>query len=94
MEQGPQDWLDTNCLDTAYCIGGRISLTNTGVPYRGLEFGIWWTICLPCYVMLAVPYKVWRNIVCQIWDCFVNITADVKAVSSVTDIRKEIVRDN
>ena len=86
MKQGPQDWLRLNCLETAYCIGGRISFTDTSKPCHRLEFDVWWSVCLPCYFMLAIPYKIWRNVVCQIWDFCVTITGDIKAVSSITEV--------
>lgn len=86
MKQGPRDWIRLNCLDTAYCIGGRISFTNTSKPCHGLEFGVWWSVCLPCYFMLAVPYKIWRNLVCQVWDVCLKITGDIKTVSSTTEV--------
>ena len=86
LDQGPQHWLHLNCLDTAYSIGGRISLTDTGEPCHGLDFGVWWSLCLPCYFMLAIPYKIWRNVVCQIWDYCVQITGDINAVSSITNV--------
>ena len=85
-KQGPQYWLHLDCLDTAYCIGGRISLTDTGEPCHGLDFGIWWFLCLPCYFMLAIPYKIWRNVVCQIWDYCVKISGDINAVSNISDL--------
>ena len=86
LDQGPQDWLRWKCLDTAYCIGGRIALTNTGEPCHALDFGIWWSLCLPCYFMLAIPYRIWRNVVCEIWDHCLKITGDINAVSSIQNV--------
>lgn len=87
LNQGPKYWLRLDCMDTAYCIGGRVGVTNTSQPYHGLDFGIWWSLCLPCYCLLAIPYKVWRSIVCQIWDHRVEVVGNVQVVRNIKDLR-------
>lgn len=87
LNQGPRHWLRPACMDTAYCIGARVGVTNTSSPCHALDFGVWWSLCLPCYCVLAFSYKIWRSLICQIWDYYYKIDGDVEVVLDIRDLK-------
>ena len=78
--QGIKRYDSLECLEMTAAAGANFVITNCSAVNHFFDCHPAWCACWPCYLLLAVPYKLWRNAVQGIRDT--SVTMEGNAVSS------------
>ena len=77
--QGIKRYDSLECLEMTATVGANFVVTNCSAVNHFFDCQPARCACLPCYLLLAVPYKIWRNAVEGIRD--VSVTMEGNALS-------------
>ena len=78
--QGIKRYDSLECLEMTATVGANFVVTNCSAVNHFFDCHPAWCACWPCYLLLAVPYKIWRNAVEGIRD--VSVTMEGNALSA------------
>ena len=97
--QGIRRYDSLACLEMTAAVGANFVVTNCSAVNHFFDCHPAWCACWPCYLLFAVPYKIWRNAFQGIRD--ISITMEGNAISSnpgsssysLVDLHRSPVRD-
>jgi len=78
--QGIKRYDSLECLEMTATVGANFVVTNCSAVNHFFDCHPAWCACWPCYLLLAVPYKIWRNAVQGIRD--VSVMMEGNALST------------
>ena len=77
--QGIRRYDSLECLEMTAAVGANFVVTNHSAVNHFFDCHPAWCACWPCYLLLAVPYKIWRNAYQGIRD--ISVTMEGNAIS-------------
>ena len=98
--QGIRRYDSLECLEMTAAVGANFVVTNCSGVNHFFDCHPAWCACWPCYLLFAVPYKIWRNAFQGIRD--ISVTMEGNAIStnpgssnySLVDLFQSPVRNN
>ena len=78
--QGIKRYDTLECLEMTAAVGANFVVTNCSAVNHFFDCHPAWFACCPCYLLFAVPYKIWRNAFQGIRD--ISITMEGNAISA------------
>ena len=79
-KQGIKRHVSVECLEMTVAVGASFVLTNCSPVNHFFDCHPAWCACWPCYLLLAVPYKIWRSQIQGIRD--ISVTMEGNAVTA------------
>lgn len=78
-KQGIKRYDSLECLEMTAAVGANFVVTNCSAVNHLFDCHPAWCACWPCYLLFAVPYKIWRNAIQGIRD--ISVTMENDAIS-------------
>ena len=78
--QGIKRYDSLECLEMTAAVGANFVVTNCSAVNHFFDCHPAWCACWPCYLLFAVPYKIWRNAVQGVLD--IAVTMEGNAISA------------
>ncbi|XP_031567626.1 uncharacterized protein LOC116302470 [Actinia tenebrosa] len=75
--QGPSRYDQIECLTLTAVTGATFTVTNSTPIRHCFDCHTVWCVCWPAYCLIAIPYKIWRNLMNGIHDVIVKMTGNV-----------------
>ena len=71
--QGIKRYDSLECLEMTAAVGANFVVTNCSAVNHFFACHPAWCACWPCYLLFAVPYKIWRNAIQGVRDIAVTM---------------------
>ena len=78
--QGIKRYDSLECLEMTAAVGANFVVSNCSAVNHFFDCHPAWYACWPCYLLFAVPYKIWRNAVQGVRD--IAVTIEGNAISA------------
>ena len=78
--QGIKRYDSLECLEMTAAVGANFVVTNSSAVNHFFDCHPAWCACWPCYLLFAVPYKIWRNAIQGVRD--IAVTMEGNAISA------------
>lgn len=75
--QGPSRYDQIECLTMTAVTGASFTITNATPLRHCFDCHPAWCVCWPAYCLIAIPYKIWRNLVNGVHDVMVKMAGNV-----------------
>lgn len=89
--QGIRRYDSLECLELTAAVGANFVVTNCSAVNHFFDCHAAWCACWPFYLLLAVPYKIWRNAFQGIRD--IPVTMEGNAISTSMSFSNYNLRD-
>ena len=89
--QGIRRYDSLECLELTAAVGANFVVTNCSAVNHFFDCHAAWCACWPFYLLLAVPYKIWRNAFQGIRD--IPVTMEGNAISTTMSFSNYNLRD-
>lgn len=89
--QGIRRYDSLECLELTAAVGANFVVTNCSAVNHFFDCHAAWCACWPFYLLLAVPYKIWRNAFQGIRD--IPVTMEGNAISTSMSFSNYSLRD-
>ena len=78
--QGIKRYDSLECLEMTATVGANFVVSNYSAVNHFFDCHPAWCACWPCYLLFAVPYKIWRNAIQGVRD--ITVTMEGNAISA------------